>query len=90
MKQLLTIVVPRIAVEWDIVAYCLEFDRYCIGRIRQKYGGNPEKCCYMLLEKWISTDQGSTPKSWTTLLSAFQQLTVLTETGRKIEEDLKV
>ena len=89
MKQLLTIV-PRIAAEWDKVAYCLNFASGNIINIQTQYGDDPEKCCCKLLEEWISSDRGSTPKSWTTLLSVFKQIKTLSETGRKIEKDLKM
>ena len=69
MKQLLASVVPRIAAEWNKVAHYLEFTIYSIKIIRQKCRDDPEECCCTLLEEWISTDHGVTPKNWNTLLS---------------------
>ena len=89
MKQLLTIV-PRIAWVWQEVAQYLEFGSDIIMCIQCDYGDDLEKCCFILLEEWISTDRGSIPKSWTTLLSVFKQIKALSETGGKIEKDLKV
>ena len=90
MKQLLTIVVPRIAAEWDKVAYFLEFNISSIKIIRQQYWNVPKECCYHLLEEWISTDEGVTPKNWTTLLSVLKQIKELTNVCSEIEKDLKL
>ena len=90
MKQLLATVVPRIAMEWDKVAYCLEFNLFNVMNIRQQYDNDLEKCCYHLLEKWISTNQGVTPKNWATLLSALSQIRILTLACIEIEAELKL
>ena len=91
MKQLLTTVVPRIAAKWDKVAYCLEFSIYRIRIIRQQYRHDPEECCYHLLEEWIGTNQGVTPKNWATLLSVLKHVKTLTKVGiyHEIEKELK-
>ena len=90
MKQLLTSVVPRIAAEWDIVAHYLEFTIHSIKIIQRQYRDDPKKCCYHLLEEWISTDQGVTPKNWTTLLSVLKEIKELTSAYNEIEKDLKL
>ena len=90
MKQLLTSVVPRIAAKWDKVAHFMEFSIPSIEIIQQQCRDDPEECCYQLLKKWISTDQGVTPKNWTTLLSALKQIRGLTSTCNEIEKDLKL
>ena len=90
MKQLLTSVVPRIAAEWDKVAHYLEFTISSIKIIRQQYRGDPKECCYHLLEEWISTDQGVTPKNWTTLLSVLKQIKELTSMCNEIEKELNL
>ena len=90
MKQLLTSVVPRIAAEWNKVAHYLEFTIPHIKIIRQKCRDDPEECCCTLLEEWISTDQGVTPKNWTTLLSVLKQIRGLTSACEEIEKDLRL
>ena len=90
MKQLLTTVVPKIASEWDKVAHCLEFTIPSIKTIQRKYRDDPTECCYHLLEDWISTDQGVTPKNWSTLLSVLKQIKNLTSVCNEIENDLKL
>ena len=73
MKLLLTIVVPRIALEWESVAYCLYFSIYKVNLIKQKFRDDYEECCYNILEEWIGTNQGVTPKNWTTLFSVLKE-----------------
>ena len=91
MKQLLTVVVPRIAVEWKIVAFMLYFDIYKVDLIEQKFRDNPEECCCNLLEEWIGTNQGVTPKNWITLLSLLREIKDLPGSiiSDEIEEFLK-
>ena len=88
MKQLVISVVPRIATEWNSVAHCLEFTIPSIKIIRKKCRDDPEECCRTLLEEWISTDQGVTPKNWTTLLSVLKQIEGLTRACDKIKKEL--
>ena len=90
MKQLLTIVIPRIAAEWYKVAHCLEFTIPSIKIIQQQCRDNPKECCYELLKEWISTDQGIAPKNWTTLLSVFEHIKELTGVCNQIKKDLEL
>ena len=88
MKQLLISVVPRVAAEWDKIAHYLEFTIPAIKIIQQKYRNDPKECCYHLLEEWINSNQGVTPKNWSTLLSIFKQIEHLTSVCNEIEKDL--
>ena len=90
MKQLRTTIVPKIAAEWDKVANHLEFDVSSIKIIQRKYRDDPKECCYHLLEEWITTDEGVTPKNWTTLLSVLKQIKELTSAYEKIKKDLNL
>ena len=90
MKQMLATVVPRIAAEWDKVAHYLEFSISSVKIIRQQYRDIPKECCYHLLEEWISTDQGVTPKNWNTLLSVLEQIKELTSAYNEIKKDLNL
>ena len=88
MKQLLSIVVPRIAADWDKVAHYLEFSISSIKIIRRQCRDDPKECCYHLLQEWVSTDQGISPKNWTTLLCVLKQIKELTSVYNEIENDL--
>ena len=87
MKDLLTIVVPRIASEWNDVAYHLNFDISEIKIIREKWKEDPVKCCKELLERWLQVE--SERRTWKTLLTAFKHIRKLTSVTEQIEIDLK-
>ena len=86
MKDLLTIVVPRVAAEWNDVAYHLNFEIAAIKIIREKCNRDPEKCCKELLERWLQEE--SNRKTWETLLAAFKSVRKLTAITEQIENDL--
>ena len=86
MKNLVTIVVPRIAAEWNTVAYYMDFEIAEIKTIREKCREDPEKCCTELLERWL---QMGSDRSWATLLTVFKQVRNLTAVTEKIENDLQ-
>ena len=86
MKDLLTIVVPRVAAEWNDVAHHLNFEIAEIKIIREKCKEDPEKCCKELLEQWLQVE--SNRKTWETLLAAFKSIRKLTAITEQIENDL--
>ena len=47
------------------------------------------KCCVELLEDWLSSNRGVSPKSWTRLIGALKEIKSLTATTEKIIEDLE-
>ena len=88
MRLLHEIVVPRIATEWSIMADYLEYDLEDKKLIRENCNNIPEKCCVHLLEDWLSSDKGVTPKSWSRLIKALKEIKSLAETTDKIIQDL--
>ena len=86
MRDLVTIVVPRIAAEWNVVAYCMNFEIFEIKIIREKCRGDPEKCCIELLERWL---QANSCRTWEMLLAMFKQVRNFTTITEIIENDLK-
>ena len=86
MKNLLTIVVPRIAAEWNTVAYYMDFEIAEIKTIREKCREDPERCCTELLERWL---QMKSDRNWAALLTVFKQVRNLTAVTEQIENDLK-
>ena len=50
---------------------------------------DPRKCCEELLEDWLITNNGTSPKTWITLLGALRNVNELTSVTREIEEDLR-
>ena len=75
---------------WSEVADYLEFSIYRIRIIQKQFRGYNEECCCHLLEEWIGTNQGVTPKNWATLLSVLRQNELdIADCCDEIEKDLK-
>ena len=89
MRLLHEIVVPRIAADWSIVADYLEYEVEYKRVIKEKCRDDPMKCCVELLEDWLSSNRGVSPKSWTRLIGALKEIKSLTATTEKIIEDLE-
>ena len=89
MRLLHEIVVPRIAADWNIVADYLEYEVEYKRVIKEKCHDDPMKCCVELLEDWLSSDRGVTPKSWSKLIEALKGIKTLKATTEKIIEDLE-
>ena len=53
---------------WNEVAYALDFDINFVKTLRGT-GQNPKKCCQQLFEDWLSSSNGASPKTYSTLLS---------------------
>ena len=88
MRLLHEIVVPRIAAKWDVVAINLEYEVEYKQLIKEKCFHDPEKCCIELLEDWLSSDRGVTPKSWSKLIEVLGEIKYLKGTTEKIVGDL--
>ncbi|XP_065900704.1 uncharacterized protein [Dysidea avara] len=88
MRLLHEVVIPRIAADWSLVADYLEYEVEDKKLIREKCHHDPLKCCVELLENWLSTDKGASPKSWSKLIEILRQIKILTSTTEKIVQDL--
>ena len=89
MRLLHEIVVPRIAAYWDIVAMYLGYEVEYKQLIKERCHHDPERCCLELLEDWLSSDRGVSPKSWPKLIGALKGIKSLTATTEMIIEDLE-
>ena len=81
-------IIPKIAAEWENVAYALHFDIPKVEFIAQKSRDDPMRCCKELFKVWLSTDQGASPKTWATLLNQLKQIHELTATEEHIRQQL--
>ena len=88
MRLLHKIVVPRIAADWSIVADYLEYELEYKRLIREKCCDNPERCCVELLEDWLTSNRGVSPKTWSKLIEVLREIKSLKATTEKIVEDL--
>ena len=89
MRLLHEIVVPRIAADWSIVADYLEYEVEYKQIIKERFHHDPERCCVELLEDWLSSDRGVSPKSWSRLIEALRGIKSLTAATEKIIQDLE-
>ena len=88
MRLLHEIVIPRIAADWSIVADYLEYEVKDKQAIKERCHQDPERCCVELLEDWLSSDRGVSPKSWSRLIKALKGIKGLTATTEIIIQDL--
>ena len=88
MRILHEVVIPRIAADWSLVADYLEYEVEDKKLIRKKHCNDPLECCVELLEDWLSSDRGVSPKSWSKLIEVLRQIKSLTSTTERIVEDL--
>ena len=89
MRLLHEIVVPRIAADWSIVADYLGYEVEYKRLIKENCRDNAQRCCVELLEDWLSSDRGVSPKSWSTLIEALKEIKSITATTEKIIKDLE-
>ena len=88
MRLLHEVVIPRIAADWSIVADYLEYEIEDKQVIKEKCQNDPKKCCVELMENWLSSNRGVSPKSWSRLIEALRGIRSLTATTEKIVQDL--
>ena len=88
MRLLHEIVVPRIAAKWSIVADYLKYELEYKQLIREKCRDDPERCCVELLEDWLTSNRGVSPKSWSKLIDILREIKSLKATTEKMVEDL--
>ena len=50
--------------------------------------GNPKNCCTALIEDWITTDNGVTPKSWNKLVEVLSEVDELESATQDIKQCL--
>ena len=89
MRLLHEIVIPRITADWNIVADYLEYEVEYKQLIKERCQNEPVRCCVELLEDWLSSDRGVSPKSWQTLIGALRGIKSLTAETEKIIQDLQ-
>ena len=88
MRLLHKIVVPRIAADWSIVADYLKYEVKDKQAIKERCHHNPGRCCVDLLEDWLSSDRGVSPKTWSRLIKALKEIKSLTAATEMIIQDL--
>ena len=80
--------IPEVFQEWLTVAYTLDYDISTIRAIQCRHNGNAKQCCEELFKDWLSTNNGSKPKIWQTLLHKLEEIEELCPVTRDIREKL--
>ena len=57
--------------------------------IKERCHHDPERCCLDLLEDWLSSNRGVSPKSWSRLIETLKEIKSLTAATENIIEDLE-
>ena len=81
-------VIPKIQAEWEDIAFALCYKIHAVKAIKVKHREDPRKCCRELLQDWLTTENGRSPKTWSTLLSALRKVNELASVTCEIEKDL--
>ena len=88
MKWMYKLVIPQISAHWKIVAAYLEYPLTKKKEIDERHHGDPSNCCTELMEDWLTSNQGVSPKSWHKLLSVLKEIGQLSSAANYIEQCL--
>ena len=88
MRWMHKLVIPQVSYCWKIIADFLEYPIEKKKEIEERQCGDPSKCCAELIEDWLSSDQGVTPKTWYKLVSVLKETKTLSSVVRSIEQSL--
>ena len=86
MKWMRKIIIPNISYCWKTVADYLEYPVAKKREIEERQRGDPYKCCTELMEDWLTSDRGVSPKTWRTLVSVLKDIQELSTSS--IEQSL--
>ena len=89
MKLLHEVVVPRIAAHWSLVADYLEYELEFKQLIKEKGHHDAMDCCVILLEDWLSSNRGVSPKSWPKLIEVLKEIRCLRGAAEKSSKNWK-
>ena len=88
MKWMHKLVIPQICSHWDKVADFLEYPIAKKREIQKSEHGAVYKCCEKLMEDWLTSDRGITPKTWSKLVSVLKEISDLFSEALSIEQSL--
>jgi len=89
MKLLHKIVIPKFSEQWRDVATYLEYDIPTTEAIKKNCAENDRDCCVELLRDWLSTDHGTAPKVWHTLMENLKENPNFRPMVAEVEKELK-
>ena len=88
MKWMHKLVIPEVSYCWRTIADFLEYPIAKKKEIEERQRADPYNCCAELMEDWLTSDRGVTPKTWHTLVSVLKEIGQLSSTANSIEQSL--
>ena len=82
------IVIPEVSYCWKTVADYLQYSIAKKKEIEERQHGDPSKCCTELMEDWLVSDRGVTPKTWHKLISVLKEIEELSSSVDTIKQYL--
>ena len=86
MKWMHKLIIPRVSYCWRKLADYLDYPVEKKREIEERQRGDPYKCCAELMEDWLTSDRGVTPKTWHTLVSVIKEVAELKSSAKSIEQ----
>ena len=87
MWKLKKLVIPEVKAHWEDLAYSLEYQTPQIKAI-ERDGKDVNERCTKLLQDWLETNHGCTPKTWEKLLEKIKDVDELYSAAEHIQENL--
>ena len=87
MWNLIKLVIPEVKAHWKNLAYSMEYKTAQIKAIETD-GGDVSERCTELLQDWLDTSHGCTPKTWEKLLERIKDVDELYAAAERIKESL--
>ena len=69
-------IIEKVGVQWEDLAYRLEFDRSVVATIKENFSGRDrrtERCCQDMLHRWLD-GEACQPVTWGRLVQALRDI----------------
>ena len=84
MRKLKKVVIPEVKAHWEDLAYSMDYETARIKTI-ERDGRDMSERCTKLLQDWLETNHGCTPKTWGKLLERIKDVDELHAAAERIE-----
>ena len=85
MWKLKKVVIPEVKAHWYDLAYSLNYEIAQVQLI-ERDGRDVSERCTKLLQDWLDTNHGCTPKTWEKLLERIKEVEKLYAAAGRIKE----
>ena len=87
MWKLIKYVIPEVKAYWKPLAYSLGYEIAQVEAI-ERDGNDVNEKCTKLLQDWLETNHGCTPKTWEKLFERIKDVNELYAAVERIQENL--